>query len=183
MGYKEFINELKGVHEKRTHKITNSFGIYDGFKFYRKNKPKDKKFVLTESQYFAITRDINKKLADALANGDDINLPERMGRIELRKYKLEPKMDEEGKLIYKAPINWDATLKLWYEDEEAMKNKTLIKIESKENYRVIYNKSKALYNNKSFYSLHINRDLKKKIFTAAKEGTIDAFTFKNNKNG
>lgn len=178
MNYNEFINNLKGVCEKRNHKITNSFGIYDGFKFYRKNKPKDKKFVLTESQYFAITRDINNKLANALANGEDINLPERMGKIELRKYNLEPKLNEEGKLVYKAPIDWDATLKLWYEDKESMNNKVLIKIESKESYRVVYNKNKALYNNKSFYMLHINRELKKKIFKAASEGTIDAFTFK-----
>lgn len=178
MDYKEFIKDLKGVCNKRKHKIVNSFGIYDGFKHYRKNKPKDKKFVLTESQYFSITRDINNMLSDALANGEDINLPERMGRIELRKYNLEPKLNDEGRLVYKAPIDWDATLKLWYEDKECMDNKTLIKIESKESYRVVYNKSKALYNNKSFYMLHINRELKKKIFKAANEGTIDAFTFK-----
>lgn len=178
MSYSEFIKNLKGVSENRTHKITNSYGIYDGFKFYRKNKPKLKKFVLTESQYFAITRDINDILADAFSKGDDINFPERMGKIELRKYSIEPRLDDEGKLIYKAPINWDATLKLWYEDEEERNKKTLIKIESKENYRVVYNKHKAIFNNKSFYYFHVNRELKKKIFIAANEGTLDAFTFK-----
>lgn len=181
MEYSEFLKDLKKVTGERVHKISNSYGVYDAFKFFRKNKPKHKKFILSESQYFAIIREINNKLSDALANGEDINLPERMGKIELRKYNLEPKLSEDGKLIYKAPIDWDATLKLWYEDSEAMKDKTLIKIESKENYRVIYNKSKALYINKAFYSLHINRELKKKIFKAANEGTIDAFTFKSNK--
>ena len=178
MEYSEFINNLKGVSESRHHKISNSYGVYDGFKFYRRNKPKDKKFMLTESQYFSIIRDMNNLLAEALSNGSDINLPERMGRIELRKYKLEPKIGEDGKLIYKAPIDWDATLKLWYEDKEAMDNKTLIKIETNESFRVLYNKSKALFTNKSFYMLHINRELKKKISKAANEGKIDAFTFK-----
>lgn len=178
MSYSEFINNLKGVSEHRHHKINNSYGVYDGFKFYRKNKPKDKKFILSESQYFSIIRDINNHLADALSQGKDINLPERMGRIELRKYKLEPRIGNDGKLIYKAPIDWDTTLKLWYEDSQAMQDKVLIKLETNESFRVLYNKSKALFTNKSFYMLHINRELKKKISKAANEGKIDAFTFK-----
>lgn len=178
MEYNDFLKEVKGVSETRNHKIKNSFGVYDGYKYYRKNKPKDKKFILTESEYFAITREINNALAEALSSGEEINLPERMGKIELRKYNIEPKLDSTGQLVYKAPIDWDLTLKLWYEDDEAMKDKTLIKIETKENYRVIYNKNKAVYNNKSFYMLHINRELKKKIFQAASKGKLDAFTFK-----
>lgn len=179
MEYNEFINDLKGVNESRHHKINNSYGVYDGFKYYRKKRPKDKKFTLVESQYFSIIRDINNLLSEALIKGEDINLPERMGKIEIRKYKLEPKIGEDGKLVYKAPIDWDATLKLWYEDEESRNDKTLVKIISNESFRVIYNKSRAIYNNKSFYTLHINRELKKKISQAAKEGKIDAFTFKN----
>ena len=34
--YIEFINEIKKVHEPRVHKITNSYGVYDAFKYYRK---------------------------------------------------------------------------------------------------------------------------------------------------
>lgn len=181
MSYTDFINNVKNISSTRVHKIVNSFGVYDAFKYYRKKKPKDKKFVLTESEYFNIIRSINEILAEAFANGEEINFPERMGKIELRKYKLEPRLDENGKLVYKAPVDWDATLKLWYEDSEEMNKKTLIKIESRENYRVIYNKNKANYNNKSFYAFHVNRELKKKIFKAAKDGTIDAFEFKNNK--
>lgn len=178
MEYKEFIDNLKGVTNNRLHKIKNSWGVYDAYKFYRKNKPKNKKFVLTDSQYYSIIRGVNEMLSEALVKGEDINLPERMGRIELRKYKLEPRLDSEGRLVYKAPIDWDATLKLWYDDPKEQANKTLIKIEANESYRVIYNKSKASFNNKSFYALHINRELKKKIFKASESKTFDAFTFK-----
>ena len=178
MEYSDFVKSIKKVTGNRAHKITNSYGVYDAFKYYRKNKPKDKKFILTESQYFAIIRGINDKLVDALSNGSDINLPERMGRIELRKYSIEPRINSDGKLVYKAPVNWDATLKLWYEDEEARDNKTIIKVESDTQYKVLYNKSRAIYNNKVFYTLSVNRELRKKIYTAAKNGTLDAFTFK-----
>lgn len=178
MEYTEFIDTIKNVKGNRTHKISNSYGVYDAFKFYRKNKPKQSKFVLTESQYFAVIRKINQKYSDKLQEGFDIEFPEKMGKIELRKYILEPRLDEQGKLIYKAPIDWDATLKLWFDSEEDRNNKTLVKIEAKESFKVLYNKHKANYNNKAFYTFHLNRTVKKKISQAAKDNLLDAFTYK-----
>ena len=75
------------------------------------------------------------------------------------------------------PIDWDRTLKLWYEDEEAYKNKTLIKIEEKEIYKIFYNRNLADYTNKSFYQFNFNRELKKKLKYNIKEGEVDAFSF------
>ena len=60
MEEQEFLNKVRKVKESRNHKVKNSYGIYDGYKFYRKNKPNDPKYVLTESQYFAITRKVNE---------------------------------------------------------------------------------------------------------------------------
>lgn len=176
MEYTEFIDNIKNVKGHRIHKISNSYGVYDAFKFYRKNKPQQKKFVLTESQYFAIIRNINELYSDKILEGSDIEFPEKMGKIELRRYILEPRLDAQGKLVYKAPIDWDATLKLWYESEEDKNNKTLVKIEAKESFRVLYNKHFATYNNKAFYTFHLNRVIKKKISQAAKDKLLDAFT-------
>ena len=141
MEEQEFLNKVRKVKESRNHKVKNSYGIYDGYKFYRKNKPKDPKYVLTESQYFAITRKVNEFLAEALSKGEDVILPFRLGRIEVRKY--ESRITWDGKKVKSnLPIDWDRTLKLWYEDEEAYKNKTLIKIEEKEIYKIFYNRNK-----------------------------------------
>lgn len=49
-----------------------------------------------------------------------------MGRIELRKYDVRINLDGE-KVKTNLPIDWDKTLKLWYEDEEAYKEKHLLK--------------------------------------------------------
>ena len=160
MEEQEFLNKVRKVKESRNHKVKNSYGIYDGYKFYRKNKPKDPKYVLTESQYFAITRKVNEFLAEALSKGEDVILPFRLGRIEVRKY--ESRITWDGKKVKSnLPIDWDRTLKLWYEDEEAYKNKTLIKIEEKEIYKIFYNRNLADYTNKSFYQFNFNRELKK----------------------
>ena len=174
MEEQEFLNKVRKVKESRNHKVKNSYGIYDGYKFYRKNKPKDPKYVLTESQYFAITRKVNEFLAEALSKGEDVILPFRLGRIEVRKY--ESRITWDGKKVKSnLPIDWDRTLKLWYEDEEAYKNKTLIKIEEKEIYKIFYNRNLADYTNKSFYQFNLNRELKKKLKYNIKEGNIDAF--------
>lgn len=173
----DFINSVKKVNGPRTHKVTNSYGIYDGYKYYRKNKPKDPEYVLTESQYFYITRRINEILADLLSQGEDIKLPFRLGRLEVRKYPARISFDG-NKIKTNLPIDWDKTLKLWYEDKEAYANKTLIRIEESEIYKLYYNKIKADFTNKSFYQFNFNRELKKKLKYNIKEGNINVFNFK-----
>lgn len=176
MEEQEFLNKIKKVKESRHHKVNNSYGIYDGYKFYRKNKPKDSKYVLTESQYFAITRKVNEFLAEAIINKEDVVLPFELGRIEVRKNEANIKWDGR-KVKANLSIDWDRTLKLWYEDEEAYKNKTLIKIEEKEIYKIYYNRNLAKYTNKSFYQFKFNRELKKRLKFNIKEGATDAFIF------
>ena len=61
----------------------------------------------------------------------------------------------------------------WLIDDEAS-------IVVKEIFRLIYNKSKAEYINKSFYELRFNREIKKKLKYNIKEGLIDAFLLNNN---
>ena len=176
MKEQEFLDNIKKVKNSRNHKVKNSYGVYDGYKYYRRNKPKDSKYVLTESQYFAIIRRINELFVDSILSGSDIILPCKFGRIELRKYA--PKIIYDGKVIKtNLPINWDKTLKLWYEDKNSYKNKVLIRMEEKEIFKLYYNKTLAEYNNKSFYQINFNRDLKKKLKVGIKNGNIDAFNF------
>lgn len=171
----DFINNVKKVNSSRKHKINNSYGVYDYYKYYRKNKPKENKYVLTESQYFSIIRTINKLIAERLILGEDIKLPCKMGNLELRKYNTKIQFDGK-KIKDNLPIDWDKTLKLWYEDKESYESKTLVKAEEKEIFRFYYNKIKANYNNQVFYQFLINRDIKKRVKNKIKQGEIDAFT-------
>lgn len=170
----EFINSVKKVNKIRVHKVKNSYGVYDGYKYYRKTKPKEHKYILTESQYFSIIRKVNELLGERLVSGEDIVLPCRLGRLEVRKYETRITIDGK-KIKTNLPIDWNRTLKLWYEDEESYKNKTLVKVEEKEIYKIYYNRNVADFTNKSFYQFDINRELKKKLKQNIKEGKIDAF--------
>lgn len=174
MTYEEFKSEVQHLSSPRKHKVTNSIGVYSAYKWIRKNKWLNIGRPLTEHEFYSIIRKVNNYLADSFLHGNDIKLPHRMGRIELRKYDVRVSFDGE-KVKTNLPIDWDRTLKLWYEDEEAYENKTLVKVEEKEIFKVYYNRQLADYNNQSFYEFNVNRELKKRLKQRIKEGKLDAF--------
>lgn len=173
-GLDNFLNSIKKVNEPRIHKVNGSLGVYDAYKWIRKNNWLNIGRCLTEHEFYSIIRKVNDYLADNFLLGKDIKLPHRMGMIELRKYGA--KISFDGKHVKtNLPIDWDKTLRLWYEDEESYKNKTLIKIEEKEIFKVYYNKRVANYNNQVFYEFNVNRELKKRLKQRIKGGKLDAF--------
>lgn len=174
MSLSEFRKEILKVDKPRKTTINNSYGVYDAYKYYRKNKPKDPKYILSESQYFAIVRQINLLLTQELLDQKDIVFPYSMGRLEVR--KSTPKVYiEDGKVKSTYPIDWDRTLKLWYEDQESRENKTILKKKEREVFRIMYNKSKAFYTNKNYFEFKVNRALKLALRDVIRQGNFDAF--------
>ena len=115
--YKDFKSAIQGLQNTRTHKVTNSLGSYDAYKYIRKNKWFNIGRPLTEHEFYQIIRRINNYLAEELINGNDVIFPNRMGKLELRKRNALPIIDKNGNLKVTYAIDWDNTLKLWYEDE------------------------------------------------------------------
>lgn len=170
----EFRRKVLKVDHSRNHKVKNSIGVYDIYKHIRKNKWYDIGQPITEHQFYTIIRQVNNVLADNLLKGNDIVFPNKMGRLEVRKFEPIIRFDD-NKLTVRLPIDWDKTLKLWSEDEEAYKERTLVKMEEKEIFKVCYNKTRADFPNKGFYQLQINRDLKIALKKKIKLGNFDAF--------
>lgn len=170
----DFRKEVLKLDKPRTHKIRNSNGVYDAYKWIRKNKWLDIGRPVTEHEFYSIVRQVNNLLVESILRGDDIILPHRLGTIELRKYDTKVSICN-GKLVANLPIDWDRTLKLWSEDEEAYKERALVKMEEKEVFKVFYNKRAANYENKSFMQFEVNRDLKRRLKQKIKNKAIDAF--------
>ena len=168
-----FRREVLKVDKPRVHKIKNSLGVYDSYKWLRKNKWLDVG-PISEHDYYAIIRAVNKALVLNFLIAGSIKLPERMGEITLRKYPAKITL-ENGKIQTNLPIDWDATLSLWSEDKDSYEKRTLIRAEEREIFKVLYDKSKALYNNKSFYTFELNRDIKLSLKKQLKNGLLDAF--------
>lgn len=176
MAFEDFIKEVKKVHQERHHKVTNSYGSKDAFHYYRKIRPKENKYILTDCEYLHIIRLINNVLQTLIIEGADITFPERMGRLEVRKRSNKIKFND-GKLVIDYPINWDATLKLWYEHPECKIKKQLVREESLETFRIYYNRSKANYNNKTFYEFTPNRNIKIGLKNNIKRNKIEAYKY------
>ena len=172
-----FKEKVLRLHDTRIHKITGSLGVYDAYKYIRKNEWFDIGRPLKEKEFYSIIRKVNKALAAYLIMGGEIRLPHKLGTLEIRKRPTKVAI-VEGKLVTTLPVNWDATLKLWQEDEESYKNKTLVRLENDEVFKVYYNKKNANYNNKSFYEFRPNIDIRRSLTKNIRKGIIDAFTFK-----
>lgn len=175
MSLKEFRKRILKVNQSRKTSITNSYGVYDAYKYYRKNKPLDKKYIISESQYFSIIRKLNLILGQELLAQRDIIFPLGMGKIEVRKRFPEVKVDKDGKVKNSYPIDWDSTLRLWYEDKDAREERLLLKKKEKEVFIVRYNKSNAKYKNQSYFEFVVNRALKLNLRDKIREGTFDAY--------
>lgn len=174
-GLNIFMSDIKKVKSPRKHKIKNSLGVLSCYKWIKDNKI-DLRLKLTSKQFSTIIRAVNKEIGKSLLNGDNIDLPYRMGTLELRKNITKIFFNNQDGLINTNPIDWYNTLKLWYEDKESKENKKVIKMEEKEIFRLHYNKLKANFKNKSYFFIKFNRELKLKLKEVVKQGTIDAYT-------
>ena len=119
---------------------------------------------------------MNEALRDELIRTGRLKFPCKMGVLEVRKHPAV--ITSDGKTIKtNLPIDWDATLKLWYEDKESLEDKTLVRVNVPEIFRVCYSKVRADYNNKHFYQFSTNRELKKLLKHVIKtDSSFDAFS-------
>jgi nucleoid DNA-binding protein len=164
-----FKTRIKRSEYSKEHKITASLGMREAFRYYTK-----KSKALNEHTFRRVIRYINNALQEHLATGEDINLPCRMGKLELRKFKTKVSF-KDGKIITNLPIDWDETLNLWYEDEDALRRKVKVRMEVPEVFRIFYKKNSANYKNKTFFTFQANRGLKQKLKTNIKNKKVDAF--------
>lgn len=170
MDYKEFNIKIQKADQKRYAKVRGSWGVYDSFKYIRKNGWYDIGRPLKEHEFYSIIRKVNRLLADEIANGREITFPWHMGSLELRK-DIRGVSIVDGKLKNTYGIDWGSTLRLWYEDEEARNNKTLVRHEN-DIFHIKYNKFKATFENKCFYEFETNRFIKLALKDNIKQGKI-----------
>lgn len=168
--FKTKVSHLKGG--GKNYKVKGSVGVYDMYKLIRKNHWYNIGRPITEKEFYAVIRGINRLLAEKISNGETVKFPYRMGSLELRKYQVGVSF-KDGKLHNTYPINWNKTLHLWYENPEAHRKKILLRDENPWMYNIRYNKCNAVYNNKQFYQFDVNTFIKKKLSKNIKQGKTD----------
>lgn len=172
MDFTEFKKSIRTSTKGKQFTIRNSYGVYDCYKHIRKNGWFDIGRPVKEHEFYTIIREVSKLLSKNLLTGEKVVFPCLMGQVELRKYKPDAKI-VNGKLKVTYPVNWNDTLKLWYEDEEAREKKILLRFEERFIYFIKYNSFCAKYNNKVFYKFSPHVKLKKGLKEYIKNGTTD----------
>lgn len=172
---KEFLafrNKVQRAGRGKNYKVTGSWGIYDCYKLLRKHKWQGVGRPLKEQEFYSIIRQVNKLLAEEVGKGNTVVFPYHMGKIELRKYTPSASF-VNGKLRLSYPIDWDSTMKLWFTDEEARVNKTLVRFEESFVFSVKYNRQHANYPNKCFYEFTVNNRIKQLLKENISKGIIE----------
>lgn len=168
------MSETTQVVTRSSKKLPAQYGIGDYYKFYKTNYP----YNVSKKAYNDIISDLNQFIATELVDkADEFMLPHRIGYLNVIKKKKGVKLLPDNTVINNSPPDWLATKKLWAEDEEAKKNKILVRHKNTHTngyvYEIKHNKYNATYKNKSVSIFKpvrdINRALAKRINDYSKE--------------
>ena len=173
--FEDYLKEVQNVHGSRKHKISGSKNTIDGLRYYRKIRPREKEFVLTDKEYLSIIREMNNLVADYLIENKSIRLPAGFGKLEVVKYETKSWIDEDGRFISTKKIDMNSTLKLWYDDEESRLNKTLVRYDDEFIFRFNYPQRGRMYKYNGYYSIRFNRNLQQKLKLAIQAGNYDTY--------
>lgn len=155
----EFIYKTLKRNEKRKSVITNSYNTQDFYLYYRKELNKLGKTPLDNSTFRKIIKEMHLEIRERLADGEIIELPYGAGEFVVTSY--EPKAYlKDNKLKSNYRIDWNNTLKLWNNDEEAKKNKILLRILDKNIFSVRFFRNHCNYKNAEYIKFRTGRRFK-----------------------
>lgn len=171
----QFINDIKKVNGTRKHKINKCYGIADYYKYYNSIRPGYKKYRIDYKTYIKIINAFHDKLVYNLFYNRHIALFD-IGHLEIQKNKNVPKLID-GELVYNVPVDWKKTYELWYEYPEEKENKTLVKIQNKDNYFYRFKFYNRMYRywNKYYIDFRPQRSLKMKLKDLIDREEFDCF--------
>ena len=167
--------EIKKVKEKRNSKIKNCVGVIEGYKWLKKKKWLNVGQEITNHQYRRIIRQLNKELIEELFRRGSVEFPWGLGKLQVRKEKSRISF-KDGKIDTNLNIDWGKTVKLWSQDKEAHKNKTLVKCDCKYLYHIFYTKKEtANFKNRIYYKLRLVREVYKRMRDKIDNNELEAF--------
>lgn len=159
--------------KSKENKIKNHFGIANYFKWYNDNH----ECKVSRQEFNEICGEFNLGIINLMLNENVSYTPPMVGfTFSIRKNERIPKI-KNGKLVNKLPVNFKETLKLWSLDEEAKKNKILVRHTNTHSNRCVFSiriiKTGNVYANKKYYlykpSRMFQRSLAARIFDETKK--------------
>jgi hypothetical protein len=169
--YEEFTTTTLNRKGKRKAKISNSYGVQDYYNHYR-HLYKDARHKVSYQEYAKVINSLNQSLAKRLINVGMVDLPLNCGRISINTVPIRYKETKKG-FTNTAGIDWQKTLKLWYEDHREFENKTLVKFDIKERFAVRYNRYNTAMINSMYFMFKLHRNVIQEINTLFKNNKLN----------
>ena len=176
--FEDFLKTNRDLSLPRPHRIKKSYHTINGLTYYRRVRPKDLDFIIDQCQYLSIIREMNLLMVDRLVVNKSFTLPSGMGKLEIVKMESASWIDKNGKLGTNRPVNYLETNRLWYEDEEARLNKTLVRYDTDATFRLKYKMRGRLYKNCRYFSIQFGRHIKSRLTEEIRKGGYDAYKLK-----
>ncbi len=158
-------------------KINNSYGQYAYYLNWRRVRPEGERFNIKWDNFSKILHSMNQLMIEEMFNSGSVELPYSLGSLVICSWKREVCI-KDGRLKIPYIVDWEKTLTLWYEDEEAHQNKTKVYFENKNNYIVRWETIPGKYKNQYFYNFKILRRIKQEVAKRATNNTLDNFFIK-----
>ena len=155
-------------------KIKVDYGIADYYKYYNSNNKLTK---ITSQKYTKVVDSFYRQLIDIIIeNNVEYFIPHIGVSLSIKKTKKTPRI-VDGKLYNTTPVDWVATNRLWFEDEESKNKKLLVRYNnnhtSKHVFRIYMKKNVSPMFNKRYFSYKssrgFQRSLSKRINDETKE--------------
>lgn len=165
MTKEDYILAITKAATPKNFEVTNSYGINDVYHLYKGN--------ISRKDFGMIIKEVNKRMAKVLSKGEEVILPHRMGKLELRKRETKTVIKND-KIKTNLVVDWRKTLDLWYEDESSYESRKLVRIECPEVYKLFYNRHMVNCPNISYFEFRTNRNMKHKIRDSIYRNETDA---------
>lgn len=147
-------------------KVRNSYGAEDFYRDFRKTCPRGKK--ISYQEYVSIIKLMNSKIVDELVETGDVVFPQDMGGLYIK--IAERKLRLENGRVKGLAVDWASTVSLWLSDPEAREAKTIVRREERTLARVLFRRTRALFQYKTIFSFDIYRRTKVRIYDRIHEG-------------
>jgi hypothetical protein len=171
-------NTELGIKERGKGKYPADYGLGDYYKYYLNNLSKEElplgseamstRYNISFSKYRTVLMKIFRKArTKMILNNLEYPLPCNMGKIMIQKVRKKIKLDDEGNVIRRIPIDYKATRLLWATDAEAKEKKLKVYQfnDHTNGYRlkIVWLKRTSNMNKKKYYKLTAVREFKRQV--------------------
>lgn len=165
--------------KSKENKIKNHFGIANYFKWYTDHN----ECKVSRQKFNDVCSEFNLGIIDLMLNDNVSYSPPMVGfTFSIRKSERIPKI-KNGRLMNTLPVNFKETKKLWTIDEEARKNKILIRHTNTHTSRHVFSikliKVGKVYANKKYYQFRPSRMFMRALAARIFDDTKPSFDTNN----